>query len=264
MQILERLRQAREARGFDLEALAHRTRLRIHLLEAVERGQFDALPRGVYARAVVRAYAEAVGIDPHRVLTEVAALLPEPEDPIDGLARVRGFERSPQPEAPGPRAQAPAGAEGVPAAPAPHARAWTAPLARAASVAALDTTVLLAFVTLVAAATAGLCGISVLALLDMAAPAVLAQALLVGGLYFVLMGGIGGATLGERIVEPQASRRRFRGTLGEAARRAGHLALREASIVLSAAMPWPPPARAGDRPAERRSRTRLTAEAPAR
>lgn len=254
MQILERLRQAREAQGVDLEALAQRTRLRIHLLEAVEQGRFDALPRGVYARAVVRAYAEAVGLDPNRVVTEVAPQLPEPEDPIEGLARVRGFERPPP---------SPSAGETPIEAPLPAAARTAIPLARAAAVAALDTTVLLAFAAIITVATATVCGVTVPELFELAAPALLAQAVFAGALYFILLGGVGGATLGERIVEPQASRRRFRGTLGEATRRAGHLALREASFVLSAAMPWPSPGRTVARGDERRARPRLEAGAPA-
>jgi transcriptional regulator with XRE-family HTH domain len=255
MEIVERLRQAREDMGIDLEALAHRTRLRTHLLEAVEEGRFEALPRGVYARAVVRAYAEAVGLDPNRVVTEVAALLPEPEDPIDGLARVRGIERpAPSPSAGEAPVEAP-----------PSASARTAiPLARAVAVAALDTTVLLAFTAIITVATAAVGGVTVPQVVELAAGAILAQAVLAGALYFILLGGIGGATLGERIVEPQASRRRFRGTLGEATRRAGHLALREASFVLSAAMPWPSAGRTAVCGDERRARPRLEAGAPAR
>ena len=72
MEILEQMRQAREELGLDLHALEHRTRVRLHLLEAVEQGRFEDLPRGVYARAVVRAYATAVGMDPNRVVTAVA------------------------------------------------------------------------------------------------------------------------------------------------------------------------------------------------
>jgi transcriptional regulator with XRE-family HTH domain len=255
MQILERLREAREQQGFDLEALAHRTRLRVHLLEAVEQGRFEALPRGVYARAVVRAYAQAVGVDPNRVITEVASMLPVPEDPIDGLARVRGIDRPPSPP--------PASAE--PADPPVTAPGWPlTPLLRATVVAVVDTTVLLALLAIVGAASAAISRVTVPEFVDVAAPAILAQALLVAGLYYVLLGGVGGATLGERVVEPQASRRRFRGTLGEAARRGGFLALRQSSIVLNAVMPWPSPDRAGDRREERRSRTRLEAGAPAR
>jgi transcriptional regulator with XRE-family HTH domain len=255
MQIVERLRQAREDMGIDLEALAHRTRLRAHLLEAVEQGRFDALPRGVYARAVVRAYAEAVGLDPNRVVTEVAALLPEPEDPIEGLARVRGIERPPP---------SPSAGEAPVESPVPGAARTAIPLARAAAVAALDTTVLLAFTAIITVATAAVSGVTVPQLVELAAVAILVQALLAGALYFILLGGIGGATLGERIVEPQASRRRFRGTLPDATRRAGHLALREASFVLSAAMPWPSPGRTAACGDERRARPRLEAGALAR
>jgi transcriptional regulator with XRE-family HTH domain len=258
MQILERLRQAREAQGLDVEALAHRTRLRAHLLEAVEQGRFEALPRGVYARAVVRAYAEAVGIDPHRVIMEVASLLPVPEDPLEGLARVRGFDRPSQAPVAGTSAGTSDDEGGR-----PQGRVWT-PMARMSAVAVVDTTVLLAATAILTAAAAAVGGIAVPDLVRSAGPAILAQALLVGTLYFVLMGGVGGATLGERVVEPQASRRRFRGTLGAAARRAGRLALRQGSIVVSVALPWPAPGCPDGRREERRSRTRLEAEATAR
>lgn len=253
MQVLERLRRAREEQGLDIDALAKRTRLRVHLLEAVEQGRWADLPRGVYARAVVRAYAEAVGEDPNRVITEVAPLLPEPEDPLDGMARVRGFERTPSPAAPEPSPAVSKDAE--PAGMAAHART--------AAAAAIDAAVLAALILPVIAATAALCGVPIATLVEVAAPAMVMLATLVAALYFLLLGGIGGATPGARLAGQPAAPRAFRGTATQAIRRAWALVLRESSIV-GALLPWPDARRDARRLAAARAGTPWEERAAAR
>ncbi|HSD29499.1 MAG TPA: DUF2914 domain-containing protein [Vicinamibacteria bacterium] len=62
------LRRAREAQGIDLGAVARRTRIAPHHLEALERSDLDALPAGPFGRSYVRAYAEALGIEPEPIL----------------------------------------------------------------------------------------------------------------------------------------------------------------------------------------------------
>ena len=57
------LRRARERRGLTLEQIAQRTKLPLRHLAALERDDFAALPAGMYRRAEVRAYADAVGLD---------------------------------------------------------------------------------------------------------------------------------------------------------------------------------------------------------
>jgi transcriptional regulator with XRE-family HTH domain len=57
------LRRARERRGLTLEEIAQRTKLPVRHLAALERDDFAVLPTGMYRRAEVRAYAEAVGLD---------------------------------------------------------------------------------------------------------------------------------------------------------------------------------------------------------
>ncbi len=53
-------------------------------------GEFAALPAGVMARAHIRAYAAAVGLDPEEVLRGLADRLPAAPDPSDALrARAR-------------------------------------------------------------------------------------------------------------------------------------------------------------------------------
>lgn len=86
----EHLTCARMQRGEDVAALAARTGLRVHHIRAIEEGRFDDLPSGIYARAAIRSFASAYGLDAEAVLASCEALLPRVEDPIGGLARVRG------------------------------------------------------------------------------------------------------------------------------------------------------------------------------
>jgi transcriptional regulator with XRE-family HTH domain len=62
------LRRSREGRGIALGAVASKTRIAPHHLEALERGDLAALPAGPFGRAYVRAYAEALGVDPEPIL----------------------------------------------------------------------------------------------------------------------------------------------------------------------------------------------------
>jgi transcriptional regulator with XRE-family HTH domain len=65
------LREARERRGLTIEQLSQETTIPVVHIEALETGLVDALPRAMYRRAEARAYAEAVGLDPDVVLTEL-------------------------------------------------------------------------------------------------------------------------------------------------------------------------------------------------
>lgn len=57
------LAEERERRGLSLEQVAAATRIRVAHLDAIERGELDALPGAVYARGYVRAYASYLGVD---------------------------------------------------------------------------------------------------------------------------------------------------------------------------------------------------------
>ena len=70
------LRKTRMAKGLSLTEISRRTRIGILYLRHIEDGDFKALPPGFYARAFVRAYAEAVGVDADIVLGELADELP--------------------------------------------------------------------------------------------------------------------------------------------------------------------------------------------
>ena len=59
----EFLRDARERRGLTIQQIATETRIPWRHLDALEHGNLDAVPGGVYRRAEIRAYADAVGLD---------------------------------------------------------------------------------------------------------------------------------------------------------------------------------------------------------
>ena len=57
------LRRARHASGLSLRQIAEQTKVPPRYLEALERGQIEVLPDGLYRRAILRAYATAVRLD---------------------------------------------------------------------------------------------------------------------------------------------------------------------------------------------------------
>lgn len=92
----EFLKVARERRGLTLQQIASETRIPWRHLDAIERGNLDAVPPGVYRRAEIRAYADAVGLDRNLALSQldhalgssVAPAAMTPADPVDdGRAR---------------------------------------------------------------------------------------------------------------------------------------------------------------------------------
>jgi transcriptional regulator with XRE-family HTH domain len=82
-----RLRQRREEQGVSLAAIAERTKIKISVLEALERNDVAQLPHGIFRRAYIRSYAEAVGLNGDVVVHEFLALYPDrpdmlPEEPV--------------------------------------------------------------------------------------------------------------------------------------------------------------------------------------
>jgi len=72
-----RLRRFRERGRVSLEEIAVATRIRQDLLEGLERADLSAWPRGLYARAWIRAYADAIGLDASETVEEFCRLFPE-------------------------------------------------------------------------------------------------------------------------------------------------------------------------------------------
>lgn len=72
-----RLRRQRERNGISLEDLTASTRVSHELLEAFERNDLSEWPSGLYARAIVRGYATAVGLDVTVTVNEFCRLFPQ-------------------------------------------------------------------------------------------------------------------------------------------------------------------------------------------
>jgi transcriptional regulator with XRE-family HTH domain len=61
------LRAERERRGLTLRAISESTKVSFPLLEGLEADDITRWPGGIFRRAFVRSYAEAVGLDPDAV-----------------------------------------------------------------------------------------------------------------------------------------------------------------------------------------------------
>ena len=73
-----RLRRERERRTIDIAQVAARTKIKASLFEALERDDVSQWPAGLFRRSFIRAYADAVGLDPQATLTEFMQHFPEP------------------------------------------------------------------------------------------------------------------------------------------------------------------------------------------
>ncbi|HLS07398.1 MAG TPA: helix-turn-helix domain-containing protein [Bacillota bacterium] len=77
MTIGERLKEAREAQNITLDDLQESTKIQKRYLTAIEQGDFDLLPGTFYARAFIKEYALAVGLDSTALLAEHSEEIPK-------------------------------------------------------------------------------------------------------------------------------------------------------------------------------------------
>jgi cytoskeleton protein RodZ len=70
----EELRKAREARDLSLEKAEQQTRIRVKFLEAMEQGNYAALPSPVHARGFLRNYARYLGLDSDDIIERYDAM----------------------------------------------------------------------------------------------------------------------------------------------------------------------------------------------
>ncbi|HYT68605.1 MAG TPA: helix-turn-helix domain-containing protein [Vicinamibacterales bacterium] len=71
-----RLRRERERRGISLETIASVTNVSIELWQGFENNDLSRWPKGLFARAFVRDYAKAVGLDANDVVDDFCRLFP--------------------------------------------------------------------------------------------------------------------------------------------------------------------------------------------
>ena len=72
-----RLRRHRERNRIPLEEISRDTRVKLELLEGLERNDLTQWPKGLYARAYIRAYAAAIGLDGADAVDEFCRLFPQ-------------------------------------------------------------------------------------------------------------------------------------------------------------------------------------------
>jgi len=87
----ERLVRGREQRQHSLQEIADTTKIAIHQLRSLERGDLHRLPGGIYRRAIVRQYAAAVGLNVEDTLGALATV--EGEIDVDDRALEAGAGR---------------------------------------------------------------------------------------------------------------------------------------------------------------------------
>jgi Helix-turn-helix domain/RDD family len=185
--LAQRLRLARTAYDKDVNAFARLIGIRTSHVHAIEEGRFSDLPSGIYGRSAVKAYAAACGLDSMAVLADAEAWLVSVDDPIVGLARLKGLR--PQPSAPIEVAvlNAPREVEAD-----VSSAAWR-PLAAAL----IDAVIVSALLLLVVMAAVAALFVPV-STLDGSSPAFAFMGMLLAAGYFVWFGGVAGATVGER------------------------------------------------------------------
>jgi transcriptional regulator with XRE-family HTH domain len=90
-----RLRSQRERQQISLTTIAERTKIKLSLLEALERDDLAHWPHGIFGRSYIRSYAQAIGLDPDATLREfVERHTPEPAEPPLTELRDKTAERS--------------------------------------------------------------------------------------------------------------------------------------------------------------------------
>jgi len=77
-----RLREQRERQQIVLAAIADQTKIKLSLLEGLERDDISRWPTGIFRRAYIRAYAAAIGLDADVILREFLQIYPEPVEEV--------------------------------------------------------------------------------------------------------------------------------------------------------------------------------------
>jgi cytoskeleton protein RodZ len=79
----EKLRQAREQRGFTISEVAEQTRIAPLYIESIENDDYSALPGGIFNKGFVKSFAKFVGVNEQEALQDYSALMSLPESGIE-------------------------------------------------------------------------------------------------------------------------------------------------------------------------------------
>jgi cytoskeleton protein RodZ len=91
------LREARMRQKIDITEIEAKTKIRAKYLRAMENEEFDLLPGSTFAKSFLRTYADALGLDAHRLVEEYRSQY-EPRDegdlpPLSAQGRRPGRDR---------------------------------------------------------------------------------------------------------------------------------------------------------------------------
>lgn len=76
----DRLRRERERRRITLDSIAANTKIGLPMLQGLERGNVSRWPSGIFRRSFIRAYAQAVGLEPDEIAREFLERFPDPTE----------------------------------------------------------------------------------------------------------------------------------------------------------------------------------------
>jgi hypothetical protein len=80
-----RLRLHRERRHVALADIAEQTKIQLSLLQGLEQDDVSRWPAGIFRRSYVRAYAQAIGLDPEPIVREFLAEHPDPQEDLQAM-----------------------------------------------------------------------------------------------------------------------------------------------------------------------------------
>lgn len=75
----QKLKEAREAKGLSIDQLHGVTKIQKRYLVTIEEGDYSILPGAFYARAFIKQYADAVGLNGEQLLAEYQSVIPQSE-----------------------------------------------------------------------------------------------------------------------------------------------------------------------------------------
>ena len=81
-----RLRIERERRRITLDSIAANTKINVGLLKELEHDNVSRWPSGIFRRSFIKAYAQAIGLDPDEVAREFLERFPD-QEPVDHFKR---------------------------------------------------------------------------------------------------------------------------------------------------------------------------------
>ncbi len=89
-----RLRRERERRHIALASISENTKIRASLFQELERDDASHWPSGIFRKAYIRAYANAIGLDADAIAKEFLERFPDPAEvaaaePADAVATAK-------------------------------------------------------------------------------------------------------------------------------------------------------------------------------